>query len=277
METVKKILNYSFQLSDSIHISVKVILVLILAFVITSILLKIVRKLVNKNLEEEDKGKFKSVFSFLKYIIYVFVIVAVLESSGVNISVFIAGSAALLVGLGLGLQTLFQDIISGIFIILDKTLHVNDIIEIDGVFGKVFEIKLRTTRVVTVLNKVIIIPNHKFLTNNLINWTQNDTITTEVIDVGVAYGSDVEKVKKVLVEAAMEHPKVLKIKMPDVLFMDFGDSALMFRLRFTINDSFYQFKLKSDLRFAIYEKFKEHNIQIPFPQRDVHVYNKFES
>ncbi len=182
-----------------------------------------------------------------------------------------AGSAALLVGLGLGLQTLFQDIISGIFIILDKTLHVNDIIEIEGVFGKVFEIKLRTTRIVTVLNKVIIIPNHKFLTNNLINWTQNDTITIEVIDVGVAYGSDVEKVKKVLIEAALEHPKVLKIKTPDVLFMDFADSALLFRLRFTIDDSFYQMKLKSDLRFAIYEKFKENNIQIPFPQRDVHL------
>ncbi|NQV78501.1 MAG: mechanosensitive ion channel, partial [Lutibacter sp.] len=218
MGIIKEILNYTFQISDNIHISVKVILVLFLAFVITSILLKLVRKLVNKNLEEEDKGKFKSVFSFLKYIIYVFVIVVVLESSGVNVSVFLAGSAALLVGLGLGLQTLFQDIISGIFIILDKTLHVNDIIEIEGVFGKVFEIKLRTTRIVTVLNKVIIIPNHKFLTNNLINWTQNDTITIEVIDVGVAYGSDVEKVKKVLIEAALEHPKVLKIKTPDVLF-----------------------------------------------------------
>jgi small-conductance mechanosensitive channel len=274
MEILQKILNYSFQLSDNIHISVKVILVLILAFIVTSVLLSLVRKLVNKNLEEEDKGKFKSVFSFLKYIIYVFVIVAVLESSGVNISVFLAGSAALLVGLGLGLQTLFQDVISGIFIIVDKTVHVNDIIEIDGIFGRVFEIKLRTTRIVTVLNKVVVIPNHKFLTNNLYNWTQNDTITTEIIDVGVAYDSDVELVKKVLVEAAMEHPKVLKTKTPDVLFMDFGDSALIFRLRFTINESFYQLKLKSDIRYAIYKKFKEHKISIPYPQRDVHIYNK---
>lgn len=277
MEKFKEILNYTFKISDDIHISVKVILVLFLAFFITNISLKIFRKLVNKNLEENDKGKFKSVFSFIKYIIYVFVIVIVLEASGVNVSVFLAGSAALLVGLGLGLQTLFQDVISGIFIIVDKTVHVNDIIEIDGVFGKVFEIKLRTTRIVTVLNKVVVIPNHKFLTNNLHNWTQNDTITTEIIDVGVAYGSDVELVQKVLIEAAMEHPKVLKIKMPDVLFMDFADSALMFRLRFTINESFYQLRLKSDIRYAIYKKFKENNIQIPFPQRDVHIYEKDKS
>ncbi|RXP63538.1 mechanosensitive ion channel protein MscS [Lutibacter sp. HS1-25] len=272
MEILHNILNYTFRFNDNIHISVKVILVLLIAFLITNILLKLIRKLVNKNLEEEDKGKFKSVFSFLKYIIYVFVIVAVLESSGVNISVFLAGSAALLVGLGLGLQTLFQDVISGIFIIVDKTVHVNDIIEIDGVFGKVFEIKLRTTRIVTVLNRVVVIPNHKFLTNNLHNWTQNDNITTEIIDVGVAYGSDVELVKKVLIEAALEHPKVLKTKMPDVLFMDFADSALVFRLRFTINESFYQLKLKSDIRYTIYKKFNENNITIPFPQRDIHVY-----
>lgn len=272
MEKIINLLNYSFQLTEEIHISVKILLLLILTFILTNILLRGIRKLISKKLDEDDKGKFKSVFSFIRYIIYVFVIIIVLESSGVDVSVFLAGSAALLVGIGLGLQTLFQDIISGIFIILDKSLHVNDIIEIDNLFGKVFEIKLRTTRIVTVQNKVIIIPNHKFLTNNLINWTQNDTTTREIIEVGVAYGSDVELVKKTLIEAALEHPKVLKSATPDVLFMDFADSALIFRLRFSINDSYYQLKIKSDLRFAIYEKFNKNDIKIPFPQRDVHFY-----
>lgn len=273
METIKSILNFSFSITEDIQISVSIILLLILAFVLTNFLLRGIRKLVNKKVDEQDIGRFSSVFSFIKYIIYVFVIIIVLESSGVNVSVFLAGSAALLVGIGLGLQTLFQDIISGIFIILDKTLHVNDIIEIDNLFGKVFEIKLRTTRIVTVQNKVIIIPNHRFLTNNLINWTQNGTTITETLEVGVAYGSDVQLVKKILIEAALEHPKVLKIKSPDVLFMDFADSALLFRLRFTINDSYYQLKIKSELRFAIYEKFNKNNIKIPFPQRDIHLYN----
>ncbi len=271
MEKISNLLNYTFQLSESIHISVKTILVLIVAFFITSILLKVARRLINKRLEEEDRGKFKSIFSFLKYFIYLLVIIIALESSGIEVSVLLAGSAALLVGLGLGLQTLFQDIISGIFILLDKTLHVNDIIEIEGKVGRVFEIRLRTTRAVTVNDRVIIIPNHKFLTNSLYNWTQNGTLTLEAVNIGVAYGSDVEKVKRILIEVAQKHPKVLKTKKPDVLFLDFGDSALLFRLLFTINDSFSQLKIKSDLRYEIDKKFREENIQIPFPQRDIHI------
>lgn len=271
MELFNKILNHSFELSETIHISVKTILVLIVTFLVTSILLKISRKLINKRLEEEDKGKFRTVFSFLKYFIYLIVIIIALESSGIEVGVLLAGSAALLVGLGLGLQTLFQDIISGIFILLDKTLHVNDIIEIDGKIGKVFEIRLRSTRAVTVNDRVLIIPNHKFLTNSLYNWNQNGTLTLEAIDIGVAYGSDVEKVKQLLIEVAQEHPKVLKSKKPDVLFIDFGESALQFKLLFTINDSFSQLKIKSDLRYKIDKKFREHNVQIPFPQRDIHV------
>ena len=152
MEKLGNLFNYTFQISEKTHISVKEIIFLIVAFILTNLLLKLIRKLVNKRLEDEDKGKFKTVFSFLKYFIYIIVIIIALESLGVQVSVLLAGSAALLVGLGLGLQTLFQDIISGIFILLDKTLHINDIIEIDGKVGKVFEIKLRTTRAMTIDN-----------------------------------------------------------------------------------------------------------------------------
>lgn len=271
MEKLGNLFNYTFQISEKTHISVKEIIFLIVAFILTNLLLKLIRKLVNKRLEDEDKGKFKTVFSFLKYFIYIIVIIIALESLGVQVSVLLAGSAALLVGLGLGLQTLFQDIISGIFILLDKTLHINDIIEIDGKVGKVFEIKLRTTRAMTIDNKVMVIPNHKYLTESLFNWTQNGVSTIESIDIGVAYGSDVEKVKELLLEVAKQHPKVLKSKKLDVLFMDFGESALIFKLIFTINNSFLHLKIKSDLRYAIDKKFREHSIQIPFPQRDVHL------
>ncbi len=173
MEKLKEILNYTIHFSDEIYISVKTILVLSIAFIIVNLFLKLIRKIVNRRLENEDIGKFKSIFLFLKYFIYIILIIIALESSGINVSVLLAGSAALLVGLGLGLQTLFQDIISGIFIFLDKTLHVNDIIEIDGKVGRVFEIRLRTTRAVTIENRVLIIPNHKFLMHSLYNWTQN--------------------------------------------------------------------------------------------------------
>jgi len=271
VKKIHELLNYSFEFTDEIHISVKAIIIVALVFIITNRVLKFIRKVINKKLDDHDKGKFKTVFTFLRYFIYILVIIIALESSGIEVSVLLAGSAALLVGLGLGLQTLFQDIISGIFILLDKTLHVNDVIEVDGKIGKIFEINLRTTRAVTIDNRVLIIPNHIFLTNSLYNWTQNGKITTEILEVGVAYGSDVEKVKQLLIEAAIEHPKILKGRKPDVLFMDFADSALLFRLMFNIGDSFTHLKVKSDLRFVIDKKFRENGISIPFPQRDVHM------
>ena len=108
----------------------------------------------------------------------------------------------LLIGIGLALQTLFQDIISGVFILVDQSVHVGDIIEIDGKVGRVEEIKLRTTRAVTIDNKVLVIPNHLYLENSLYNWTQNGTTTRESVSVGVAYGSDVQLVKKIIITSS---------------------------------------------------------------------------
>ncbi len=247
------------------------VIFIIFVIIITRFLLKLIKKLVYRKLNEEDIGKFKAIFTFLQYFIYVTVLIIALESSGVDVSVLLAGSAALLVCIGLGLQTLFQDIISGIFILLDKTLTVNDIVEVDGKVGKIIEIKLRTTRALTIDDKVLIIPNHKFLTQSLFNWTQNGVQTTEGVEVGVAYGSDVELVRKILVDVAKAHPRVLKMPEPRVLFMDFGDSALQFKLLFNINNSYAHLQIKSDLRFEIDKQFREHNVTIPFPQRDVHL------
>lgn len=274
MDKFRDFLNYSFELTDKIHIDVKTILFLLFILILTNTILKITKKVFKKRLNDEDKDKFTGVFSFLQYFIYIIVIIIGLESSGVQVSVLLAGSAALLVGLGLGLQTLFQDIISGIFILLDKTLSVNDIVEIEGKIGKIEEIKLRTTRAVTIDDKVLVIPNHKFLTESLFNWTQNGVQTTEEVTVGVAYGSDVQLVKQILLEVAGNHPQILKVNPPAVLFIDFGDSALQFKLLFSLKNSYAHMRIKSDLRFEIDKKFRENNIQIPFPQRDVHIINE---
>ena len=274
MDKFRDFLNYSFELTDKIHIDVKTILFLLFILVLTNTILKITKKVFKKRLNDEDKDKFTGVFSFLQYFIYIIVIIIGLESSGVQVSVLLAGSAALLVGLGLGLQTLFQDIISGIFILLDKTLSVNDIVEIEGKIGKIEEIKLRTTRAVTIDDKVLVIPNHKFLTESLFNWTQNGVQTTEEVTVGVAYGSDVQLVKQILLVVAGNHPQILKVNPPAVLFNDFGDSALQFKLLFSLKNSYAHMRIKSDLRFEIDKKFRENNIQIPFPQRDVHIINE---
>ncbi len=271
MEGVVDFLNYEIDFSKDIQITVKAILIVIITLILTSVVLKFIKKIITKNLPKEDKIKFRSLFSYSKWFIYVIIVLTTFHNIGVNITGVFAASAALLVGVGLALQTLFQDIISGIFIIVDQSVHVGDIIELEGKVGRVEEIKLRTTRAVTIDNKVLIIPNHLYLTNSLYNWTANGKETREHILVGVAYGSDTELVKQLLLKAAASHPAVLAEPKPLVLFVNFGDSSLDFKLIFTLNDSFLASIPKSDIRFKIDTLFKEHNISIPFPQRDVHV------
>ena len=155
--------------------------------------------------------------------------------------------------------------------ILDKSLHVGDIIEVDGKVGEVKDIKLRTTRVVTRNDRVMVIPNHKFMMDTLFNWTQNSFTNREQVDVGVAYGSDVELVKKILLQCAEEEPEVVQEPKPLVLFEDFADSSLNFSLYFYVADGIQSPLIKSNLRFRIDKAFKENAISIPFPQRDLHI------
>ncbi len=278
--SIKEFLNWGFHFGsgkEKIHITIGTFLLIVISFIIVNRLLSLSRKIVTKKLPEDDSNKFNSIFTFLKYLIYILVVIAVLSASGVDVTVFLTASAALFVGLGFALQTLFQDVLSGIFIILDQTLHIGDIVEFDdGKVGRVFDIKLRTTRALTRDDKVIVIPNHKFLTEKVYNWTQNHKTTRESVSVGVAYGSDTHLVSELLIKSLEKQEGVLKRPEPYVLFEDFGDSALHFSLYFFTSNSFADPRIKSDIRFAIDKLFKENNISIPFPQREVHMYNKKE-
>jgi small-conductance mechanosensitive channel len=270
--TIQELLSYEifyFGEEHQIKLTVGLLLFVVVILIITSISLKFFRKIITKKLDKGDKQKFDSVFSFSKYFVYLIVLFFALDGIGFNITAIFAASAALLVGVGLALQTFIQDILSGIFIFIDQTVHVGDIIELDGKVGRVEEIKLRTTRAVTIDNKVLIIPNHKYLTSILYNWTQNGKITRESVTVGVAYGSDTELIKKLLITAALSNKNVLKEPAPLVLFTDFADSSLNFKLMFSINDSFQAIIPQSEIRFEIDRLFREHNVSIPFPQREV--------
>ena len=271
-EETTSILDYTFKFSDEISITVKGLIFVAVALLLTAFALKLVRRFVTRKMPENDKVKFISVFSYIRWLVFLVIFLVAMDASGVNVTAVFAASAVLLIGVGLALQTLFQDIISGIFILVDKSVHVGDIIELDGKVGRVLDIRLRTTRAVTIDNKVLVIPNHLYLTKILFNWTENGTETRESVSVGVAYGSDVELVKKILIDVTKDHDKILKIPEPKVLFADFGDSSLNFKLVFSLNNSFETRFVQSDLRFAIEKAFREHNISIPFPQRDVHLY-----
>ncbi len=274
-ELIKEFLDYGIHFGKDdkrIDITIGLIFLVIISFIVAGFLLKWIRVLFTRKMDTTDKNKFISVFKFIKYITYIVVVFTILSLAGVNVTPFLAASAALLVGLGLALQELFQDIIGGIFIIIDKSLLVGDIIEINGKVGRIEEIKLRTTRAYTRDDKIIIIPNHKFITETIYNYTQNHKTTREFVSVGVAYGSDTEKVKNLLLQSVEKQKGVLKSPKPFVLFEDFGDSALAFSVYFFVNDSFFDPKTKSDIRFRIDALFREHQVSIPFPQRDVHLY-----
>ena len=267
-------INKEYFITENIKFSIVTVMLVTFIFFVTYILLKLIKKIATKKLDEERKLKFKSVFSFFNYFVYLIVASITFQNFGINLTGIFAASAALLVGVGLALQTFFQDIISGIFILADQTVHVGDIIEIDGKVGRVENIKIRTTRAVTFDNKVLIIPNHKYLTSTLFNWTENGTILRGRVSVGVSYDSDVEKVKEILMDIANSHPHLIKNPSPKVLFNNFGDSSLEFELVFTYNNGFRVNIVESDIRFLVHKKFKENNIEIPFPQRVVHLEKK---
>lgn len=277
-DSISEFLNWGLHLGgegkNSIHITIGLLILLVITFVITNFVLKAVRRYYTNKMEGDDKLKFISIFKFIKYFVYLIVILLTLRAGGIDITLLITASAALFVGLGLALQKLFQDIIGGIFIITDKSVQVGDIVETEGKVGKVVEIKLRTTRAFTRDERVIIIPNHKFMSDIVYNYTQNNKTTREEIKVQVAYGSNVDLVTEILISCSKSNTNVLMDPAPFVLFDDFGDSGLLFSLHFYIKESFLSLKIKSEIRYRIDAEFRINNVVIPFPQRDVHLLKK---
>ena len=272
---IKDFLNLGFHFGEgenSVHLTLGLLIFLIIAVIITNTVLRWIRNLITRRMEGDHKLKFFGLFKYIKYLVYVAVLLFVMSAAGINITLLLTASAVLFVGLGLALQILFQDLIGGIYIIVDKSLRIGDIIEVDGKVGKVIEIELRSTRALTRDDKVIVVPNHKFMSDIVFNYTQNRKTTRESVSVGVAYGSDVDLVTRLLIECVEKEEAVVANPKPFVLFDDFGDSALLFSVHFFIKDSFQALKIKSRIRYSIDAHFRDNRITIPFPQRDVHLF-----
>lgn len=205
----------------------------------------------------------------LKYFVYVIASLIILETLGVKLTVLWGGAAALLVGIGLGLQQTFNDLISGIILLFERTVEVGDVVEIEGLIGIVRQIGLRTSQVETRENITVIVPNSKLIVDKVVNWSHYDNKARFVIGVGVAYGSDTDKVRKILVGIAKENGFVLKHPLPFVRFVDFGNSSLDFELHFWSQEFMRIEDVKSEMRFEIDRQFREQGVEIPFPQRDV--------
>lgn len=217
-----------------------------------------------------DRGIIESIATLTTYGFWALAILMALQAMGVSSTSLAVVFGALGIGLGFGLQNIFNNFISGIILLFERPIQVGDAIEINGTWGIVKKINFRSTQVQTYDNASLIIPNSEFISNSVTNWTFKDQRIRRIIAVGVAYGTDTDLVVHTLTDIAMKSGQVLKSPKPDVIFSDFGDSALIFKLRVwtTIDD---MVSVENHLRREIYRAFRELNIEIPFPQQDIHI------
>ncbi len=190
---------------------------------------------------------------------------------GLDLSNLAIVAGALSVGIGFGLQAIFNNFVSGLILLFERPIKVGDWVIVGTHEGVVKKIRVRSTEIETFWNSTVIVPNSQLISEAVTNWTLHDRVGRVDVGVGVAYGSDTEKVKEVLLAVAKDHPQVRSIPEPLVLFQNFGDSSLDFELRCFIHNIRDVFRVRSQLRFAIDAAFREHHITIPFPQRDLHI------
>ena len=241
---------------------------LLLARFVSALFGRIARR--RTSLEEGAVAAFQALAYYALALLFVLL---ALRSASIPLTVFTILGGAFAIGVGFGSQTLIANFISGLILLVERPIKVGDLIELDGTLGRVESIGLRSTRVRTFDNIHIIVPNSSFLEKNVVNWNLSDDIVRAQVNVGVAYGSPTRRVEELLLQAAREHPRTLDQPPATVLFMDFGDNALHFRLYswLRVRDVLDRRLIESDLRHRIDELFGQSGVVIAFPQRDVHL------
>ena len=273
MDTINNIIEFELLNIGKYSLTMGIILTVLFAVTFTRLILWIEGKIIlrNKKLKKFEEGNLHSLFQITKYVIWVFAILIILDTIGIKLNVLLAGSAALLVGVGLGLQNTFNDFISGIILLFEGSIKVGDILEIDDDVVKIQKIGLRTSEAMNRDDIVTILPNSLITTTKVTNWSHQSKKTRFRVNVGVAYGSDVKLVLEILKKSAMEHPEIKDREFINVRFLNFGKSSLDFELLFFSKNIFRIENVKSEIRIIINQKFIENNITIPFPQIDLHL------
>ena len=254
------------------HVTVLQVLEALAVLVLARIGLAVARRgLARAAAKAMDAAKMFILGRLLTSVVWAVATMLALSTLGVDLTALWAGSAALLVGVGIGLQGFFNDVVSGFVLLFEGGVAVGNVLEVDGELVRVERIDLRSTRVVTVTGELIVLPNSKVAGEAVINLSQGDSAMRIRVDVGVAYGSDVELVMRLLSEAMAAQPEVLTTPSPAVFFQDFADSSLHFSVTGWLDDPWDRMGIQSRVRMAIDERFRAHNVTIPFPQRDLHI------
>ena len=224
-----------------------------------------------KHLHISEAQKF-ALGRFATYLFFLGGLFIGLQSLGVNLNSLVVFGGAVGVGVGLGMQNVVSNFVAGLILLVEQPIRIGDRIEMKETFGDVIRIAARSTWVRTNDNVVIIVPNSEFIDNPVTNWTANDPNVRIHLPVGVGYNSDPEEVRRLLLEAAAEHTDALREPKPMVVFTGYGDNSINFELLvWTESRAHAPLLLKSDLYFALFKSFKEHGIELPFPQRDLHL------
>ncbi|MFA0963468.1 mechanosensitive ion channel family protein [Roseivirga sp. BDSF3-8] len=274
-ERVKDFFSYTlFNLGES-EVSLLTLIYFVLALVaLFTMVSRLQRVLVYKILTRYrlDIGVRESIGTIFRYITLILGFFIIISSIGIDLSTLSILAGALGVGIGFGLQNITNNFISGIIILFERPIKIGDRIEVGDINGDVVNISARSTTVVTNDNISVIVPNSQFIEKEVINWSHNDRMVRFRFPVGVSYREDPGHVRDLLLEVVEENGGVLKNPIPDVLFDGFGDSSLNFHLRVWTSEYINRPRvLRSEIYYAIFEKFREHGIEIPFPQRDLHL------
>jgi small-conductance mechanosensitive channel len=257
--------DFNFTLVDMLIMILVVVAAQSFIWFLRVVLGRVFRK---TNIEE---GKQFMILRLLRTLIYGISVAIALETIGADLTLLWASSAALLVGVGIGLQNFFNDVISGFVLLFEGGVRVGDELEVDGMLVRVERIDLRSTRVITRHGNLIVMPNGLISGQTVRNFSQGDTASMLELKVGVAYGSDVKSVERILVDCANAEALVIRKKETAALFQDFGDSSLDFSVYFWVDQPWSRRIIASNIRFRVDEAFRQEGIRIPFPQRDVHV------
>lgn len=280
IDWLKTTWNYElFHLGDSSFTTKTFFLLTLSLFLLFYISSKIRKVLVNKIFPRYDLdiGVSQSIATIVRYLLIIVGLVIIFQTTGIDLSALGLLVGALGVGIGFGLQNITNNFISGIIILFERPIKVGDRIELDNLAGNIVEISARATTIITNDNIAVIVPNSDFINSRVINWSHNNKNVRLNFPVGVSYNEDPARIRKLLLEVVAENSGVLNSPKPYVLFEAYGDSSLNFILQ--VWTSTYTDRpniLKSELYYEIFAKFKENNVEIPFPQRDIHLKSGFE-
>jgi small-conductance mechanosensitive channel len=269
MMNIKSILEHRLLEFDQYILTVASLLGVIMIYFFTFIALRFLKRMIGGGSllrSTWDSGRRHSLFLLVRYVVWLLAITAMLEFVGIHVTVLLAGSAALLVGLGLGIQQIFKDIVSGIFLLFEGTIEVGDVIQVDNIVGKVHEINLRSTKLLTREGSLLLVPNHKFVTENLLNWNDDTAHPTRFqLTLVLDKENDAAKVCIYLKQIAGNFTDIVQNneKFPiEARLVDFSKGGVVFELGFWTLRKFEVEILKSELRIAIHQYFKEKNVNL---------------